>query len=481
MLNSVKQQDCNLFRKGPKMIKKRFLLNNENIDDLLNTIDSVKVKEYYTVINSCKKIKYTNFDNRYFKEKTIGSGKKQKSSKKTISEKKFDKNKKCSIGKVIKKRIYLFNDKNKSVVHSYGKSFGNLNILTLKFNSAKRVEKFKQSNLYNFVSEDITSIDSFNETSLALLGNPLTLNYNVYKLFKEIEVNQSFNIKNIIHSDMKVDDALRVKLYELYLNLNRLSSDIMNGESKNQFVAYKKNIDKVYTILLEFKEYFDLDLHSRVIANIKFIQSRCDVQKDLKPIKKSLHIIKDCLGEKKSTLFFNNFDKNITKKAEPFKKFLQTREYSIIMKQLELLIKESSYESFNSTHYKSIKMILDKKIKNSYRKSLKVIDNKFDCLDYESFIKIDNQLEKLMILIGEFSFLYNEKDFFRFKKLLLAVKSSFDKYIMTLDTNTIMQENIDAPDSIKCLKNSFYENSDELIKKIKKDIKRYKRTKYLFV
>jgi len=44
-----------------------------------------------------------------------------------------------------------------------------------------------------------------------------------------------------------------------------------------------------------------------------------------------------------------------------------------------------------------------------------------------------------------------------------------------------MQENIDAPDSIKCLKNSFYENSDELIKKIKKDIKRYKRTKYLFV
>jgi predicted S18 family serine protease len=178
--------------------------------------------------------------------------------------------------------------------------------------------------------------------------------------------------------------------------------------------------------------------------------------------------------------FLSKYDKVLTQKLNSFKKFLNTREYLIIMKQLELLIKEDSYNSSNACIYKSIQTELVNKIENRYKESQKLISKDIYCKDSGNYSEISNQLDKLSMLLQLSHVIDKNKKISDPMQVILKTQDSIKKYILIVSQYKIIQDNYNNIDKIKSLKEYTNKKSNKIFKKIEHEVKCYKKSKDLF-
>jgi hypothetical protein len=460
------------------MVKeKRFLVDSKNLNKIIKDIKPIEIEGFYTLLNPCKNIKYIKHNNRYYREKHF---KDSTVTKKDISKKKYIKKKRCAVGSVIDKKLYLLDSESHIILNQYSSEFNNINILSINLKAMNRVKKDKNTKLLSYVEDDITLETKFKETSLALLGSPIDKNFNIYKIFKTISSKRDTDIGSIIHKNMRVDDTIRIKLYQLYINLQDISNQILKESINKKFRLYTKQLSNICNILEEFSEYFDSNLYSRVVDNIKLVLTYSDIESEIEPIRCNLKSIEEYLGPKDSMTFLSKYDKVLTQKLNSFKKFLNTREYLIIMKQLELLIKEDSYNSSNACIYKSIQTELVNKIENRYKESQKLISKDIYCKDSGNYSEISNQLDKLSMLLQLSHVIDKNKKISDPMQVILKTQDSIKKYILIVSQYKIIQDNYNNIDKIKSLKEYTNKKSNKIFKKIEHEVKCYKKSKDLF-
>jgi len=451
--------------------EKRYLLKKTfSVNDIEIPYKKVEIKEYYTYISKCKSIKYKKINNTFLK--IIKSKRDYK--KIEIDKDVFVKNYKKRLSHIIKKDVYAF--EKSALVCIYKKNLNGLMILKLLSEDDEKIFK-------PYIKEQIIYKDRYDDMYLSLYGNPLSDDKNVHFIMKRLKDNEGKNMKNIIKKDMPVDSAVRIKLYELFLKLEQdrfeLLKDMKNRA--NLLSSYRKRLRKIVDILKEYEDCFDDELVKKVEENLKYIYKKTSVDVKLNSIKVNLKNYKKCLDTDEYVKFLKKEDSSITKEVKNFLNFLQTREYAIILKQLELLIKESSIEVDDTKSDTIIKEAMKKTLKKRYKKVEKSIKKYIDCEDADSFSKILNKIKKLDTLSSEFGFLSKSKIYHSRKRVLSQLSEKIDKFLKILNNIEIAKSTIKEASSVECLMSKLEKERKKSLKSLKKSIKDFRNSKEFFI
>ena len=451
--------------------EKRYLLKDVfSVEDINMTYKKISVEEYYTYISKCKKIKYKKLGDSFFKiTKTKNDYKKN-----VIDKDKFEKNYKKKITHILSKDVYFF--ENDAVVCLYKKRYKGLKIL--QSSSPEAIKPFLP-----YIDEDITDRVRYGGVYLALYGNPLSDDKNIHKLMKKIKNSEKNDMKNFIKKDMSVDSAVRVKLYELYLKLVQDRFDLLDDEKNraNMLSIYRKRLKAILDILKENEDYFEEELVEKVKENLFYIYNKTAIDEELKSIKVKLKRYQKCLSEDEFVSFLKDEDAFISEEVERFCSFIQTREYSIILKQLELLIKESSIEVDDTKADTTIKEAHKRYMKKVYKRVKKAIKKYIDCEDVESFNKILKKVRALETLNDEFACLTKRKTFHKRKRVLSKLEENVEAFLIILKNIDLSKSKIKDASSLECLIKKFEKEKKDKLKELKESIKDLKKSKKLFI
>ena len=451
--------------------KKRYLLSSKyNINSIKIDYEKKEIEEYYTYISRCKTVKYQHQNDNYFKIIVL---KNRCFDKQKIDKKEFSQKKRKKLSHIIKKSVYFLS--NGSVLTIYKEKLDDIKIL--KFNNLDDVKSF-----IPYFEKDVSELSMYSNLNIALYGNPLN-NKNVYQLMKRIKNLENLDMKNIIKKNLSVENAVRVKLYELYLKLlqdrlNILKNDINNA---NNIERYSKRLKTIIDLLKEYGKYFDEELVVKVKENLEYIYQKREFIKKINSIKSNLKRYEKCINDENFIHFLSEEDQKLTKDVEDFIHFLQTREYSIILKQLELLIKESSVELNDNEVELTIKNALKKSFKKRYKKVKKAIKKYIDCEDEESFEKILKRVNLLDSINREFGFLCSDKIYYKRKKLISLLQRDIERFLVCIENIKISKSNIKDASELECLINSFEKERKKILKKFKKSVVRFKSNSKLFI
>ena len=450
----------------------RYLLDEKfDIDNINIPFFKSKITEYYTYISRCKSIKYQMKNNDFFKVVIVHNNENIKK----ISKEKFNKNIEKSLSKFISKNVYDFNNNFKIIL--YGDKLKGLKILISK--NKKVIKEFLP-----YIQEDISCKKRFRDINIALYGSPFDDEKNIHNLLKKIKNMENIEMKNIIKKDMAIDSAVRVKLYELFIKIEKSRFDILKkGSNKASDISlYRKNLITAVNILQEYNYCFDKELVDKVEENLKYILKKTDIDSELSSIKSNLLRYQKCLNSDEFLRFLKEKDQEITTEVESFSYFIQTREYSIIMRQLEMLIKESSIElAEENEENTTIKNALKKSIKKAYKKLMKSIKKYIDCDDEKSYQKIYKKMQKLKILNKEFGFLNEDEVFYKRKKNLSSIDKNLTELLHNMKNIDIANSTIKDADEVECLVRKFEKQKDKSLNKLKKNIKKLKKAKKFFI
>ncbi len=444
------------------MMFRRFLLyKNNDLNMFTDDKKSTNREVFFTKINRCKSI-------YYIKEKKVYK-KVVKSFETTIvdiSKKEYKKEKNNSIGKILKKKVYEL-DNNSSVI-KYDDGFV---FLESKFDDIEQLKEFYQSDFFKtYVDEDVTNNTNFNDYSLAKFNHN---DLNIYKVFKDIKNSRRCDMKKVIYKDMNSANAIRIELFLLYTKLIKNKNEILAKSRKGEdtLSKYIKNLLKTIVILKEYKKIFEKDLAKHVIKNLELIYSHTNIHQNIVSIRENFALIEGCIKNKSFRKFLKSRDDEISENIDAFLSFLKSKEYAIILKQLELLIKEGSLEE-NIDLEDSIEKTLSKKIKKSLKKFKKLFIKNIDCDSVDGLNKIIYKFKRVEILRNEFSYLFEDDEFYSKKRAYDKLKINLESYYNLLVLEEILIEDITKENHIECLKKDIIESKTKLLKTIKKSFKK---------
>ncbi len=441
-------------------ILNRYFLNSDILENLEKSYKTDTMSEFPTHINECKSVFYQNIDNRYFKLTVINNKiiKKKEINKKTY----LTKRNRNSLSSVSKKKIYRIDNGSNIIIDK--------NMIYLETDKKTVLEKYK-----DYITK------STNQNKSILLNHNENKNSKLFKIFKKLEKLENIKMKKIFKNESSVNIIARIKLYKLYVKLDKRKTDLLNQELYliDTISSYKKVLITVLTLLHEFQEIFEEDLFIKVIENLNYLLNKTDSCKKTKAITKQLKNFKSCLKYDQYTDFLKDEDLKITDDIESFIHFIQTREYKIIMKQLEILIKENTLEEGLSDTI-DLDIFINKSIKKRYKKLDKTIKKYLDCEDKKSYTKIYKKVEKLYILNQEFSVLFSKKKYYKRKQILNYLKNSLNDFLEIDLSEDITKDNFQNTE-LECIVKNLKKSKKKTLKMIIKSIKNLKKSKKLFV
>jgi DNA-binding ferritin-like protein len=448
--------------------KKRFLLNEEfKIENIKQRYKESKLTEFFTYAGRCKYVLYQKDNDEYYKVTILSNGIKRTQK---IDRDNFYKKSKKAISDTIYKNVIKFSDNLK--IDIFLKK--NKGLVILSTSSENDIKDFKK-----YIKSDVTNMKNYSDIYISFYGNPLK-NENIYDLIKKLKV-EKIDMKDVIKKYMPLDSAVRIKLYQLYISLEKNRFDLLKNDNNrvNNLISYREKLMAIVDILKEYGKCFEKDLVEKLKENLQYILLKVDIDGESSSIKKNLFLYKECMNSDSFMEFLKNKDRKITNDIEKLIFFMQTREYSIIIKQLELLVKESSVEH-EDEEYITIKEALRNSFKKRYKKLNKKIKEYIDCDDEESYKKIFSILTKLKNINKEFGFL-NKKRYLDRKNLIFAVENDIVLLLENIKNIDIIKASIKDENEIKCLVKNFEKKRLKILKKLKKDIKILEKEKDLFI
>jgi CYTH domain-containing protein len=447
--------------------KKKYLLN----DSIKKLIDDLQIKpktisEYYTVAKVCKEVKYSKINSKYFKTMKTGVVSSYDQKREKITKKHYEKEKKRAIGQQITKKRYEVKSENRIyTIDIYKKSLKNLNMLEIKFNKLRDFNNFLLPELFNYhVSREITKSERYQNKNLALLGDPKKNDYNIYSIFKDIELGRITDLNSVIFKEMKTSDAIRTILYKLFVDLRLTKDLIVETDAKKGLKRYDSILKKSLLLLDQYKNIFDKHIYHKVRSNLKTMRRVIKTYKDLQFIEDKLDTLKPILDQSKLKSFKDTIRKKRDRQIESIIRYFTTREFSIIFKQYELMLKENNRSFLTIDAQTSIENSLNHKISIRYKKSLMLSDKYEGCKDLTSQKAIKRSIKTLILLLENYDIITDKEKnitMYNSAKTLLKELNRLQKLNKErLIINTYMENLKPKP-----------HNFEELVKQIEKQTK----------
>jgi CYTH domain-containing protein len=386
-------------------IEKKYLLKN-SVNTLMNDLElnAQEVSEFYTVVKVCKEVKFSKIDSKYFKTIKNGIIGSIDQTRYKIKKARYIKEKRNSIGdKILKKRYLIANNGEKYFIDIYQKNLKNLFMLEIIFHSKKDFDKFILPEIFKeYIVKEVTSDKRYQNRNLALLGNPKQNPYNIYALFKDIEYARITNLDKTIFKEMKTSDSIRIVLYKLFIDLKINQDLIVQTKAEDGIKTFEKVLKKTIILLNEYKNIFDKKIVRNVLLHLKVMNKSLKTYNDLLFIQKNLTELENILEKSELDNIYKNIKHKISLEKHNISRFFTTREFAIIFKQYELLLKENNKSFLSIDGQTSINNTLREKIYTNYKKVIIKYDKYDGCEDIESYRIVNRPLKALIALLVEF-------------------------------------------------------------------------------
>ncbi|RUM67364.1 MAG: hypothetical protein DSZ06_01320 [Sulfurospirillum sp.] len=405
------------------IIENKYLLDANIKKILKDKLPKEKISQFYTKVQLCKEIRFRKIDDKYYKTIRTGSDIRKNTINKKISKKSYQKAKDKKIGHTLKKSRYTLNlEGKKFAVDIYKGKLKNLYILEKSFKSLQKSEKFELPKALNeYIVEDVSHNNRYRNKNLALLGNPKKSDYEIYKIFKDIEKNPNINLCKYLFDEMEVSDAARVTLYKNLFKIYSFKDKTIDKKSILYLQKLQMQIKITKILLKEFRFIFDPNSYKSVYSNLCSINKSITIYEEFNILKNSMPMLESSLSESAIFTFLNQLDEKIEYKKNRAIKYLQSREFNIILNQFKLLLKESN--NINKDFYSDTNLLIEsRKIVKRRFKKFKYLAKKYDkCYDLDSYKKIESSLIKLEVALSFYPCKIKSKDE---KKLQKAIEKT---------------------------------------------------------
>jgi CYTH domain-containing protein len=470
--------------------KRKYLLNSHVkrfMKDL--NLKSEKSVSFYTVVKLCKEIKYSKIKSNYYMSTKEGISNLTKAEKTSISKDVYERAKKDKIGDKIKKHCYkLFNNNDNYYIEKYRGKLNKLDTLTLVSNDSKK-DKILTDLLSKAIVKEVTHDERYFDKNLALFGNPQKNSYNIHEILKEIEYGRIKDGNKVIFGEMKIGDAVRIVLFRIFIDMKNDYKLIIDTNGKKGLKRLNYSLKCSLVILSEYRYIFDSFTVEKVLKHIKIIHQSLKGEKNIQFIKNQLLKISSIIDKKELNILQINLEKQQESEKRKILNFISTREFAIVIRQYELLLKENSKTSYIDKAQVPVSKSIKKSIFRAYKKSINLYHTYKECEDDIGLKKINKQFQKINILLYHFDTVMEYKD----KK---SIQDSINKIIMILNKNKSIKrkkqiaqtylENIEKkPPSYKKIQKDITIESKELLvngrKNLNIEIEKLQNQKSLFI
>ncbi len=403
--------------------EQKYLINaktKEMIKDL--ELKEKKIITFYTLVKLCKEVRYSRIKSKYYKFTKDGIYNLSKEKKILITKKKYKKAKNNKIGNKIKKSVYRFFPKNDDYqLHQYKGKLKKLNIL---FDYSNNSDNF----ISTLVSKNITNDERYLDKNLALFGDPREYSYNIYAIFKDIELDRIKKSQKIIFKEMKTGDALRIVLYTLLSNMKVSLKHIKNSDAKEGLEDLTIALKHSITIVKEFREVFDESMVNRILKHLKIISSSLKIEKNLRYIKNKLFKLDTFVDSNELSEIKRKLSEKQKIQRRKILNLLSTREFSIVFRQYELFLKENSKTSYSNYAQMPIQISIKENMLKNHTNSFDLCKRYEKCEDNLGFKKISKSFKRLDTILKTFDDIIDNKD----KNTIIE---NVDKILLSLNKN----------------------------------------------
>jgi len=388
-----------------KEIERKYLLNRAILEFLDRTSTThKKITQFYIKSTSKKSLRFRKHGSQYYKCIKYGTGGVREEIEEEVSQKVYKKNLKKRIGRSIKKIRYLFKlDSNEYSVDVYKKSFDNLYVMEVEFNTLESYENFVlPSTLQMYVEKEVTEDEAYKNKNLALFGLP----------YKE---NGSL-------------DALMHVFGKLLDDINFYRGKLLTGGDDEDLHQLRIACRRTVVLMGEFRLLYEEESFLEHRTGLKNLISISNTKRDMDVLVSELTKLE---GEIEVSLYQEAM--NILK--EHVEKILQ-REHNSIIEHLKsevctnVLMEWKNYiTDTNRTNISiygrypidslSKYVIFQRFLK--IKKRIKILDPKHDAS--ETLHKLRIEYKKMRYLLESFGQLYEKKEI---KKLLKEMKKLQD-------------------------------------------------------
>ena len=399
-------------------IENKYLLSHKKAVNFIKTLTNYSTKDIEQIYfaystKSTKRVR--KVDGKYILTIKKGDGKVRKEYEKEICRQKYKKLKKKRIGRVIKKRRYIFElDSHTYELDIFKGSLKGLAYLEVEFDTVEKMQNFAlPESLQKIVKKDVSNDRKYTN---AFLATSIKRYRNIEKIFKKIEKNpKKFKFK--LTKEINIYDYLRIWLY-LYLVLtkNCALNFIKKGEEEDLH-QFRVNIRRIRSLLYSFREIFSEEIYQKLNSSLKPIAQKTNLKRDIDVFLVSLE------KEKEFYRDFYEYLKNeqIYQKIE-IELFIKSDKFKNILFDLETFLKDSSNFYINAHAYLPAKTFAKNSFKKLHKKIEKGLIDLTPSKSIEEYHKIRIKIKKLRYLLETFSYFLKEK---RIKQTLKTLQESF--------------------------------------------------------
>ncbi len=416
------------------IVEKKYLVSDA-IERVLakQTHSKQQISQFYTQVKICKEVRYRKIDHTFFKTVRTGSEVRKNIIDEEISHKSYQKAKEKKIGKMLKKSRYtLSGDFKHFTIDCYKKQLKGLSILEVSFKSLEKAERFVLPDIFQaYIQRDVSEDERYRDKNLALLGNPQKHPYNIYAIFKDIQKGRLENISTVIFPEMIVSDGVRIILYRLYHALERDREKLLIDNDIHALARFRRNLKELKIILEEYHHIFDKNMHKKVLSHLSMIEKSIAIDRDLSLIRANINLLERTFSEKELNTFIARLDKRIEEEKHKVKSFFKRREFTIIFRQVALLLKEQS--NIHSAYYShtTIEKVQKSSLNKRFNKLLFLSEKYEECHDANAYKKIRKALIKTRVILDNFSHLYDKNSYKKMQTLLTHTDMLLTEFINT--------------------------------------------------
>jgi len=414
------------------IVEKKYLLN-DRVNALLKSHKLTKqnISQFYTKIKICKEVRYRKIDDTFFKTIRTGSEVRENIVNKAITRKDYLQAKEKKVGKVLKKERFTLTDAFANfAIDRYKKHLHNIDILEVSFKNLEEAEAFNIPDSFKrYVQKEVSDDDRYRNKNLALLGNPKKRPYSIYAIFKDIEKERLQDTAEIIFPEMIVSDGVRIVLYRLYNQLKIQRDNLLKHNDIYALERFRIYLKQAKILLEAYRHVFDQNMYKKVSLHLNMIEKTIAVDKDLTLIRANVKLLESAFSEKEVNAFIARLDKRIENEKHKVKNFFKTREFSIIFRQFDLLLKEQSYIHGTYHSNTTIEKVVKASVHRNFKKLL-FLTKKYDkCHDVESYKKMKKALYKTKTILDHFAHFYDKKSYTQMQSLLDQIDYHFATFI----------------------------------------------------
>ncbi len=363
-------------------------------------------KIFFTKIRLCKEVRYEKSPKNFLKIVKSGAQFTQTATYHKIDRKDFRKAKAHAKGHPIRKVRYRFQVEGCTVVvDAYRRQLKSLYLLEIAAECDENLHVLLHNPMLSkYIREDVTTDPRYEEKYLALYGNPSRYPYTIYTIFRKIENGKLASLDTVIFPEMKGADAIRIILCQkqhtlLTISQKAVKERAITHDAIERFIAQIEDMSQLFDI---FELLFDPLTLQRTRSHLRKFMDIHRTYDDLIFIQNGFEKLRHKLDEDYLQRLRTNLEERITGEREKIVRYFTSREYRIVMRQLELLIKEKSrsYNSYESQLPLGYRVKIEqKRVFGNLRELTDLLDG---CNDENSYRRIDTALKRIETFVALF-------------------------------------------------------------------------------